>query len=154
MLLLFWALWVVFNGRLTLEIALLGLLISGVLYAAVCLVSGWSPRKDWRLLRGAPGAARYMGLLIRAIFLANFQVLRFVFSAKYEPEPQLVTFRTGIRKPVSRAVLANSITLTPGTITASVEGDRFTVHCLDESMADDLKGGAFETRLMDMEGRP
>ena len=40
-------------------------------------------------------------------------------------------------------MLANAITLTPGTITVSLEDNRYTVHCLDESMAEGMNESVF-----------
>ena len=48
-------------------------------------------------------------------------------------------------------ILSNSITLTPGTITCQLEGDRYLVHCLDEAMVDGLDNGVFVERLSEME---
>ena len=48
-------------------------------------------------------------------------------------------------------MLADSITLTPGTITCQLEGDRYLVHCLDAAMVDGLDNGVFVERLSQME---
>ena len=48
-------------------------------------------------------------------------------------------------------LLANSITLTPGTITVSVEGNRFCVHCLDWELADGVEDSVFVELLKEME---
>ena len=55
--------------------------------------------------------------------------------------------------PVASHLLANSITLTPGTITVSVDGNRFTVHCLDKSLAVGLADSAFVKMLHEFESR-
>lgn len=52
-----------------------------------------------------------------------------------EPEPVLVRFQTGIRTQTGQTVLANSITLTPGTITADLEEGNYIVHSLDREYA-------------------
>ena len=48
-------------------------------------------------------------------------------------------------------LLANSITLTPGTITVSVEGDHFFVHCLDRELAEGMEESVFVELLKQME---
>ena len=54
--------------------------------------------------------------------------------------PQMVRFRTSLRSEFARYVFANSITLTPGTVTLSVEGDKFVVHAISQKVADELPG--------------
>ena len=64
MFFVFFLLWVVFNGRLTWEIAAFGAVLSGVLYAFCCAFLGYSPKKDWAAARLIPAALRYVGLLL------------------------------------------------------------------------------------------
>ena len=63
----------------------------------------------------------------------------------------LVTFRTDLKTEFGRFLLANSITLTPGTITVQVKGDRLTVHCLDKSMLDTSDDGVFQRWIRKLE---
>ena len=65
--------------------------------------------------------------------------------------PTLVTFQSGLKTDFGRFLLANSITLTPGTITVQVEGDTFTVHCLDKSMLDTSENGTFQRWIRKLE---
>ena len=51
-----------------------------------------------------------------------------------------------------KVLLADSITLTPGTITVAIQGDRFLVHCLDEEFAEGLEGSDMEQRIQQLEG--
>lgn len=52
---------------------------------------------------------------------------------------------------MAKVILANSITLTPGTITVSVEGDVFCVHCLDKELAEGIENSVFVQLLERME---
>lgn len=61
-----------------------------------------------------------------------------------------MTFRTPL-KGAAKAVLADSITLTPGTISVHVEGEELTVHCLDESFMDGVEDTSFQRALLRME---
>ena len=65
--------------------------------------------------------------------------------------PQLVHFESGLKETRHRVVLADSITLTPGTITCQLEGDHYLVHCLDAAMVDGLDNGVFVEKLSQME---
>ncbi len=56
-----------------------------------------------------------------------------VLNPKLPISPKLVKFKTNLKRPIAKLALANSITLTPGTVTVDVEGDEFEVHALMES---------------------
>ncbi len=135
--------WVVLNGRMTAEIAVFGLAISAALYLFACRCLGWRPRYDWLALKSLPLAARYAGLLVKEIALSSLTMARYIFDHRDIPEPVLVTFRPPLRTHLAQAVLASSITLTPGTITVDMHDGQFQVHCYDRTMADGLDDGGF-----------
>lgn len=151
MFIVFFLLWVVFNGRWTTEIALFGVGISAAIYAFCCVFMGYSPKKDWQALKKIVPFCRYVAELFKEIFEANLFVLRFILSSRRENEPALVTFKTKLKGDALRVMLANCITLTPGTITADVKEDEFTVHCLDKELAEGLENSEFEKILLEME---
>jgi multicomponent Na+:H+ antiporter subunit E len=74
----------------------------------------------------------------RALVVANFDVARRVVSPSLPIRPAVVEVRTGLRSALGRMLLANSITLTPGTLTIDVEGDRLLVHWIDCPPGTDL----------------
>ena len=121
MFIVFFLLWIVFNGRWTTEIALFGVVISAAIYAFCCAFMGYSPKKDWNALKKAGYFVRYLAELMKEIYEANVYVLHYILSSRHENEPVLLTFRTKLKSDVLRTMLANSITLTPGTITADVK---------------------------------
>lgn len=151
MYIVYFALWVVLNGRWTLEIGAFGLVFAALLYAFSCRFMGYSVQMDIRLARRALAAIRYGVLLLREILKANMNVMRIILSRDFEPRPQLVRFSSGLKRDYHRVVLADSITLTPGTITCMLEGDDFVVHCLDASMMDGLDDGDMPSALHRME---
>jgi len=152
MYVVYFFLWVIFNGRWTGEIALTGLAVAALVYAFTCKFVGLSPKKEWQALRKVPKALRYAGFVVKEIFKANMQVLHFIYSPRMEVEPQLRDFRTRLKTDGGKVALANSITLTPGTITVNVKEDAYLVHCLDSSMAEGLEDSEFEQKLLEMEG--
>lgn len=149
----FFALWLIFNGRYTLEVALFGVAISLALTLFVrrFMLPGWSLRKEFSLVRKAPAFLRYCWLLVKEITLANEQVLRLILSDRQEVQPKLARFKTRLRSRAARVALADCITLTPGTITVSLEDDTYVVHCLDDSFEEGLHDSSFEKRLADIE---
>lgn len=91
----------------------------------------------------------YIPWLLYQIVLANFHVARLALSPNMSEliNPQLIRFKVKVRTDISKATFANSITLTPGTITADIKGDEFYVHALSQPVADDLLTGEMERRV-------
>lgn len=143
MFLLYFLLWVIFNGNFTLEIALFGIVIAAALFAFTCRFADYSIEKEKKLIRNAFRVIKYVGVLIIEIIKANFAVIHLILSEEEEVEPVLVKFETDLHTPMGRAALANAITLTPGTITVLLEDNVYTVHCLDESLAEGIDQSVF-----------
>ena len=66
-------------------------------------------------------------------------------------EPVLVRVYTDLKTETARVILANSITLTPGTITVSLAGNELLVHCLDKSLSQGMEDSVFVQLLKKME---
>ena len=97
--------------------------------------------------------ALYLVWLLGQIFRANVFVILKVLSPGRAIDPDLVQIRTNAKSDLGKTLFANSITLTPGTVTADVTGDRLSVHGL---VRDAVRPGAFATmdRLAAMAGDP
>lgn len=78
----------------------------------------------------------YWGWLGGEIVKANLAVVRLVMKPDIEVEPRLIHVVADQRSELGRCVFANSITLTPGTVTVDVEDDGFLVHALDNAFTD------------------
>lgn len=152
MFILILLLWILFNGQLTLEIFLFGLLFATVFYLFMCKFFSFSPKKDLAILKKAIYIIEYLLVLFIEIVKANIIAGKLLLSSKYDVEPVIVKFTTPLKSESSRVILANSITLTPGTITVRLQFDEFTVHCLDKSLAEGLDSSIFVKLLMRMEG--
>ena len=151
MYLLYFLLWVIFNGSFTLEIAVFGLVIAAAMFAFTCKFMDYSIEREKQNIRNVFKLISYLFLLIKEIIIANIAVIRLILTQKEEVEPRLVTFRSNLKTSSARAFLANSITLTPGTITVALEDEQYTVHCLDESMAEGIEDLEFQKRLSKLE---
>lgn len=147
MFLLLLLFWIVLNGKLTLEILVIGIAFS----AALCWVSGklcgWSFRRELRALAHLPRLVRYFFLLLWNIVLSNLLVIREALRPKVRIAPSIVTMRTPLKRELTRFVLANSITLTPGTITVRIDDEHMVVHALNEQAARDLSHSPFIEEL-------
>ena len=151
MFLLFFLIWVIFNGQLTWEIAAFGVVIAAVMYLFICKFMGYKPEMDLILCRKLFLVLRYVFVLVKEIVKANYAVIKMIMSSRYEIEPVIVRFRTDLKTAPARILLANSITLTPGTITVSLEGDEYVVHCLDKELAKGINSSIFVTLLRQLE---
>ena len=151
MYLLYFLLWVIFNGNFTLEICIFGIVIAGAIFAFTCKFMDYSVEKENQNYRKVFKFLRYVCVLIMEIVKANFAVIHMILSEKEEAEPALVSFQSDMKTPVGKALLANAITLTPGTITVSLENSEFVVHCLDDDLAVGMADSVFVHLISDLE---
>lgn len=89
----------------------------------------------------------YIPWIVLEIIKANFHLLFIVFSPRMEEliDPHIITFKTDLTSDLSITTLANSITLTPGTITVTATREGvFRVHAIDKPSADALPGEMLE----------
>lgn len=143
--------WIIFNGQITFEICWMGLIFSAVIYAFCCKFLNLSFKKDINMCKKVGQIIRYLVVLLVEIFKANIACLKVVISSKYECEPAIVRFKADLKSDLAVVVLADSITLTPGTITVLHEGNELTVHCLDKSFAEGLDDSIFVKLLKEFE---
>lgn len=151
MLVLFFLVWVIFNGRLTLEIALFGVVIAGSVFAFVCKFMDYSLQKELHFYKKAPLFVQYLYYLVKEIITANLTVSRMILTRKERMEPVIVHVHTDLKSETARVILANSITLTPGTITVSLTGQELLVHCLDKTLSEGMEDSMFVKLLQKME---
>jgi len=140
--LILFLLWIVFSGKFDAFHITLGL-ISSAIVAAISgdlLFTSTQPRGLFSLwLR----LFAYIPWLIYQIFLANMHVMYLVFHPKMMEliNPQIIEFESRLKSDYGRTSFANSITLTPGTITVNVTVlGRFSVHCIDDQSGLSLPG--------------
>jgi multicomponent Na+:H+ antiporter subunit E len=130
-------LWVLLAGSLDPQELLAGVVVA-LLVTAVA-----APRLGiFTGMRFSPAApvhlVLYLGRFFVALVVANFDVARRVLAPSLPIRPAVVEVRTGLRSALGRMLLANSITLTPGTLTIDVHDDRLLVHWIDCPPGTDL----------------
>jgi multicomponent Na+:H+ antiporter subunit E len=88
------------------------------------------------------GMLAYCPWLLWAIVLSSLQVAYIVLHPQMldKMEPQLIRFKTKLKSNFARVTFAQSITLTPGTITVSMQDNEMTVYALTRSAAEGLPG--------------
>lgn len=129
-------------------------LIFGVAASAAV---AWINRRDEALsdlLAWTPRLLAYLPWLLREIWVANIQVVRLVLDPRLPIDPVVVRLPTRYASDLARTTLANSITLTPGTVTIDVEGETFVVHAITRAGGDDLLGGGMARRVGRVFGDP
>ena len=149
MFVLFFLLWLLMTGELSLHACLWGLVVSAVMT--------WFCWKflDYRMELPRPGRlwgwVRYLAYLLKEMLKAGFVVMRLVYTRGRNMRPLLVWYSTPLQEDRARVILANSITLTAGTITVTAADGRFCVHALDASLAEGIEDSEFQRRLKKME---
>ena len=89
----------------------------------------------------------YLPWLLYQIFLANVHVVYLVWHPRMPIYPRIIRFKTKWQGDLVLVTMANSITLTPGTITLDIRNGEFYVHALSKKVADDLLGGEMQDRV-------
>ena len=137
--------WLLLSGKLD----PFHLTLGGLCCALIAFVSHDLVFRDF----GSGGGVRtfvrfslYLPWLMWQIVLANLHVAKLVL-APGQIKPQMVEYDCKLKSDFSKVTLGNSITLTPGTITSEIEGDKFYVHALSQKVADDLLSGDMERRV-------
>ena len=127
--------WLVANDSLAPEIVLVGAVVAALLavlfapFARVYADIRWTPRV---LLN----AFAFLGVFVWELVLANLNVARLVFSPRIDIRPGIVEIKTRLKSPLGRMVLANAITLTPGTLVVDIRDDSLFIHWIVVSSVD------------------
>ncbi len=143
MLILYFVLWLILNGRVTTEIVVLGVVIAAAAAFFAFQLFGYGPRNELRILRNTPLIAVYILTLFAEIVKSALVVMRLALGRREKPEPEIIEFHSGLPSKLQNVLLANSITLTPGTFTLFQEGDYFMVHCLRKEYAEGIEESPF-----------
>ena len=98
-------------------------------------------------------ALTYFPWLLWEIAKSGWAVTKVILHPRLPISPTMTKVVASQRTTVGIATYANSITLTPGTITTGVKGNALTVHALVREGAADLEGGGMDTRVSQFEGR-
>ena len=147
MYLLFFFSWIIFNGRVTGEIVITGLFVAALVYGFMFKFMDYTWKREKRLYGSILFFIGYALFLVKEIIVANMAVIHLICTQREVVEPVIVRFRTNLETETARVILANSITLTPGTITVALHDNEYVVHCLDKSLAEGMEDSAFVKKL-------
>lgn len=131
------------------------LVVAGAASAVVCLLVAIRLRaadSEGHPVELFLGAVTYFPWLIREIAKSAWSVTKVILHPRLPISPTMTVVRAAQRTPVGIASYANSITLTPGTITVGVNGSDLIVHALVRDGALDLEQGGMDRRVSQFEG--
>lgn len=98
--------------------------------------------------------ALYIPWLIKEITVSNIEVARLIWHPRLPIRPQVIRTPASQRTPLGLATFANSITLTPGTLTLDADAeDTIVVHAIGDRTAEGLQTGEMDRRVAGLEGR-
>lgn len=126
------------------------LLALGLLSCALVLIIAHRMHlfdEDVYALRLSLRLFRFWAWLAGEIVRSSLEVSRVVLSPRLPISPTLVEIESGSSHPVDLAILGNSITLTPGTLTLNIEGQRLYTHALTRQGAEALAAGEMNRRV-------
>jgi multicomponent Na+:H+ antiporter subunit E len=146
------AFWLVLSGMFTPFLLAAGL-------AASILITLLAWRMEVTDSEGHPihlalGALFYWPWLAGQIALSGWRVTKIILHPRLPIRPALVRFRPSQHTTVGLVTHANSITLTPGTVTIEAAHDEFLVHALTREGAQSLAGSEIDRRVRRLEGGP
>lgn len=150
MFILLFLFWLLINGKITLELVIVGLVISAAVYAFSCYFLKFSFKKDLMLMKSMPLLIWFMALLVVEVVKSNLNIIGVILKNK-SPEPAIATFNVDLKNSFLRVLFANSITLTPGTITISLTDEELVVHALRKEYLDGIDNSRLLKVLMKME---
>ena len=129
------------------------LLTLGVLSCITCLYVTWKAKfidEEGLPLHLLIRLPIYTLWLFKEIIKANIDTAKIIILIN--PDPQNFRVKTSQKTEAGKVTYANSITLTPGTVTTVLDGDILEVHALSSDMADDVKSGAMDKKVSWLEG--
>ncbi len=143
---IFWLLW---SGYLTPSLLFYGLISCGLCLAAA-MRTGMVDRESLAY-QMMPRSFGYFAWLMLEIVKSNIAVAKIILDPKLPVRPRIIKTPASQVSDVGRVTFANSITLTPGTITLAVRNEHVVVHALNDDFADDLQTGVMDQRVCRME---
>ena len=135
---LFFAMWVLLTFSIELQEIMVGLVVA---FVATLLTRDLFPDEMLKFFnpRRLLWAILYIPYLIYYIILANFDVAYRVLNPDLPITPGIIKVKTTLESEMAKTILANSITLTPGTLTVEIDGDNYYIHWINITTEDPEK---------------
>ena len=128
--LILFGIWILLNNSLQVDILISGLIVSALISGILCtkcqIFEGMNVSP-----KGIMMSFVFLGVFMIDLVKSNFDVAKRVLSPSLPIKPGIVEVKTKLTSKFGRMLLANSITLTPGTLTVEVKDDSFFIHWID-----------------------
>lgn len=127
--------WLIANGNLATDTVITGVVVCAVIalafstFSRVYSVIRWTPKVIVNYLM-------YLVVFMSELVKANLNVMQLVFSPSIDIKPGIVEIKTELKSPIGRLALANSITLTPGTLVVDIKEDSLFIHWINIGATD------------------
>lgn len=144
--------WLVLSGIYTQFLVTAGV-ISAIAIALLATRMGVADEEGLPL-QLASSALTYWPWLVWQIILSALNVTKIILNPSLPISPTLTRVKMSQKSDVARVTYANSITLTPGTISVDIEGDEILVHAITGENASDVESGDMDARVAKFEGAP
>ncbi len=151
MFILLLLLWIILNGKINVEILCIGVLLVSAISYFMYQYLGYTSSNDGKLLRKIAWGLWFLVVVTVEVVKSGIATLKFVVEKEINIQPQIVVFKVPIKNEFLKIILANAITLTPGTITLHIEEDRFYVHAFDYTLGQELQDSVLIKVLKKME---
>lgn len=146
------ALWLLFNGKITLDVVCVGAVVSGLVTWFAISVCGWTKSNRKTVLKVSGLLIEYAFVLLYEIIKANIDVMKVILlSRKNELKPQLITYNSLLQNEAIQTIMGNSITITPGTYTVGIYDSHIFVHALNSDFAKQEPDSNLNRRLIAIE---
>lgn len=146
------ATWLLLSGHYTPLIVVLGVL-SCAAVAAIAHRMDIADHEGHPIHLSVHAVLLYWPWLILEIIKSNFAVARLILDPRLPISPQVITVPTSQRSELGQVIYANSITLTPGTVSLWVHTDTIEVHALDDGSAEGVLRGTMDRKVTELDGR-
>jgi multicomponent Na+:H+ antiporter subunit E len=142
--------WILVSSSLDLQHILVGILAAlMVSYSSSDLLV--SKRGKIPSFRAVPILLSYLGHFVVELIIANIEVARIVLDPSLPISPAIIKFKSKLKGDYAKVIFANTITLTPGTLTMDLVDATFYVHTLTKEAAEDVTEWPLENILMRFE---
>ena len=143
--------WVILNEKLTTEVIVFGLFLSLFVTISSYKTIRISRQLEKKVVKKLWKIIVYLFILLVEIIKANIDIIKLVFTKDPEITPTLMPIKANLRSIISRVALANSITLTPGTFTVSMNDENLLIHAIRKSNLDGIEESIFVEKLQELE---
>lgn len=143
-------LWLLLSGHY--DPLLIGLGAASILLTMVVAVRMKVTDREGHPIHLIFGGLLYWPWLVKEIVVANIDVAKAILGLTDAVRPSLFTIKASQRTDLGKIIYANSITLTPGTVTIGMTDDELTIHALTPAAREGLATGEMDRRVTRLEG--